>query len=819
MSQVPNQQEGQGGRLGCLFAFLAVGLMVAGAIYFAHIKNVDFPGSQMIRDLTETVTGTYRTGAGETTTESRPRTPQEEADRYLSYISVRNRQAAGSIRRMPFMKSIDSTDVLVLKGLYYQERQGLLGVILNHPTVADGITDDETTLVTAATTSRDVQQIKRLLTPGEATVETIRTASDRTPNLSISIVRAGKRSITETSLQLELAVNHVETVMDRPLPTDHVILLLDDTGVTRGFAGTNYGQAIAYLREGESGTEWDKTQFMSGMVHEVAHYFWNGSEDWVDEGIANSIENSYWRSVGTPSSMKTSPRGGCTLEILQDLSTAAPEHDNPQFMCNYHLGEKLFIDLQNIQGEKQFRNGLRRLYEMSLALDEDNEEAGITQIRTAFQGYEDIVERHWSGNVAEATRPTAVPSPTPGTLERRPSEVAIPTAQPTTAAPSILPQELVSHSNPERGFTIKLPDHWNVTLGTEKTQFRAADTETDMLVIEHKQMDRNDFLDRHEDDLLYPAGGWTSYSRKSEWGVNPNGADYWEIQFVREGPHIHCPQEGHTRVYESKNSAGGPVTTIIESALCVGSSLEQFQEMTEIIDSFTVIRPWTETAAILPATPVPAVTERATTPTPYPTPTSIPRPAPTLTPTPAPAPTPTPAPTSTPAPTAVPTPTPIPAPVLELFDNSAWKEYTVLFPSGWTVHPDLELTTFTSPDGRQVMEIGRHPVQHDAFVGGFADEYRQEILKQAPGWDHFTEKLVRGEFQPAGNVVITTFDRRKTPGSCTEDGITYLLRSRFFPKRSMGYSVTVTLCQEDLEKWEEIRERMMASFTEKLTEE
>ena len=117
------------------------------------------------------------------------------------------------------------------------------------------------------------------------------------------------------------------------------------------------------------------------------------------------------------------------------------------------------------------------------------------------------------------------------------------------------------------------------------------------------------------------------------------------------------------------------------------------------------------------------------------------------------------------------------------------------------------------------MEIGRHLVQHDGSLGGFADEYRQEFFKQAPGWDHFTEKSVRGEFLPAGNAVITTFDRRKTAADCTEDGITYLLRSRFFPKRNMGYSVTVTLCQEYLGRWEQIRDRMMESFTEKLTEE
>ena len=157
--------------------------------------------------------------------------------------------------------------------------------------------------------------------------------------------------------------------------------------------------------------------------------------------------------------------------------------------------------------------------------------------------------------------------------------------------------------------------------------------------------------------------------------------------------------------------------------------------------------------------------------------------------------------------------------MLETFDNSAWKEYTILFPTGWTVKPGLDLTTFTSPDGRQIMEIGRQLVQHDSSLGGFADAYRQEFFKQVPEWDHFTEKSARGDFIPAGNAVITTFDRRKTPESCTEDGITHLLRSKFFPKRSMGYSLTVTLCQEDLDRWQKTRALMMESFTEKFTEE
>ena len=661
-------------------------------------------------------------------------------------------------------------------------------------------------------------------------METIQTASSRTPNLSISIVRAGTRKVTDSSKTVEEAVKYVEEAMGLPLPTNHVIVLLDDTGVIADFAGVNYGQAIAYLRKGEDGTDWDRASFRKGMVHEVAHYFWRGNEDWLDEGMANTIEGNYGRDKGLPPQMMVTEQKGCTVTTLQALSSLTPEQQSSQFQCNYYLGERLFLELQNALGREEFSNRARQLYEITKPLHEENEKAGLVEIQQVFGDLAHVVEKHWTGKA-----PVAIPTtdPDPGAAERElqlAHQIAAERARMTFEPKDF---GLVTHDSPERGFTIKLPDHWNATLGRDKTQFRAPDTETDMLVIEHREMDRTDFLDRHEDDLLYPAGGWTSYSRKSEWGVNPNGTDYWEIQFVREGPHIHCPQEGRTRVYQSKNSAGGPVTTIIESALCVGSPLEQFQEMTEIIDSFTVIRPWTGTSAGIPLTPVPAVTAPVATSTPHPTPTSIPKPTPTRASTPRPvptrastprpvptrAPTPTPAPTSTPAPTAVPTPTPIPAPVLELFDNPAWKEYTVLFPTGWTVQPGLELTTFTSPDGRQAMQIGRHPVQHSGSISGFADEYRQELLKQAPRWDHFTEKSVRGEFIPAGNAVIATFDRRKTPESCMEDGITYLLRSKFFPKRSMGYSVTVTLCQEDLQKWEQIRSQMMESFTEKLAEE
>ena len=111
--------------------------------------------------------------------------------------------------------------------------------------------------------------------------------------------------------------------------TDHVILLLDDTGVTEGFVGTNYGQAIAYLKEGETGTNWERTAFKMGLVHEVAHYFWRGNEGWIDEGMAETIEQSWGIKNRLPGEMIRTETKGCTLSTLQKLSSLKPDEKSP----------------------------------------------------------------------------------------------------------------------------------------------------------------------------------------------------------------------------------------------------------------------------------------------------------------------------------------------------------------------------------------------------------------------------------------------------------------------------------------------------------
>ena len=353
---------------------------------------------------------------------------EAKATRNLMYLSYRDQSASRNLTEMPFLGSITESDALLISGLHGRAHRGTLAEFMSHPTIADGITDDETVLATAVTTIDDQAYMNSLLHPGNATVETIQTSSSRTPNLNISIVRAGTRRVTDSSVIVEEAVEYVEDFTGMALPTNHVIVLLDDSGVYKGFAGVNYGEAIAYLRSGEDGSDWDRAAFMLGMVHEVAHYFWRYGEDWINEGMANTIEHNFGRSIGLPRELTATQPKGCTLRTLEELSRANPGRESPQHQCYYYLGEKLFTDLYNELGPDIFRTKTQELLKLSQIIwEEGDREAGIEAVAQAF-GESPTITKHWTG-IAPTPRAMAAPTPT----------VMMPSATTPTAGTSSVP--------------------------------------------------------------------------------------------------------------------------------------------------------------------------------------------------------------------------------------------------------------------------------------------------------------------------------------------------------------------------------------------
>ena len=99
------------------------------------------------------------------------------------------------------------------------------------------------------------------------------------------IIRTGPGAARSMDL-LEHSVRGAEELMGVPLPPNYVGLLFENA-VSGSFAGTNFGTHIAILPKYDVDDGSHEAEFTDqSMAHEVAHYYWSGNADWIDEGAA-----------------------------------------------------------------------------------------------------------------------------------------------------------------------------------------------------------------------------------------------------------------------------------------------------------------------------------------------------------------------------------------------------------------------------------------------------------------------------------------------------------------------------------------------------
>ena len=204
------------------------------------------------------------------------------------------------------------------------------------------------------------------------------------------IIRTGPGAERSMDL-LEHAVRHSEEFMAVSFPTGYIGWLFGNT-VTPSFAGNNFGTHIATLSKYDT-DESESTG--SHIAHEVAHYYWRGNANWVDEGAADFLASvSENARTGGPIEITNDPCGYVrTIAELETLGVTSEAGEDSAFICNYALGERLFVDLYRNLGEDSFRRGLRDLYLLSQVADEaemqDDTEVGIDHVKTAFKSGED----------------------------------------------------------------------------------------------------------------------------------------------------------------------------------------------------------------------------------------------------------------------------------------------------------------------------------------------------------------------------------------------------------------------------------------------
>ena len=298
--------------------------------------------------------------------------------------------AALQIVGMPFIEIIEPPDISAMASLRQLAafKPETFVRVMSHEALRDGISDDLAPIVATLNGVADTNPIliDVLLDASKVLLERRTITLPLSGDVILFIIRTGPGAGRSMDL-LEHSVRSAEEYMGAPLPTNYVGLLYENA-VRESFAGTNFGTHIAILPKFDIDDGTAEAEFAgSNIAHEVAHYYWSGNADWVDEGaaefMASIIERDRTgRSIGATNSPCPHARNIAELERL-DIA-----EDGIEFGCNYSLGERLFLDLNRTLGDTQFRQGFRELYIASAARDDTDDDGsasiGIRHVMQAF---------------------------------------------------------------------------------------------------------------------------------------------------------------------------------------------------------------------------------------------------------------------------------------------------------------------------------------------------------------------------------------------------------------------------------------------------
>ena len=325
----------------------------------------------------------------------------------LYYIHDEDNALAKSIAAMPFLNSLEPTDAAALEALSWLAYTEIfaLGEVLTHPTLKDGITDEWAPVVALMDSVNQAAPafLRPLLDPEQATVERRSITLPHTGAADLAIIRTTP-GVPRSMALLEHSVTSVENFIGAALPTNYVGLLFG-TAVLGYSHGTNYGDYFVMLPEYDADNGSDAAEYAGRlMAHEVAHFYWRGNPNWLDEGLAEllaAISENERTGAAVTIDYAYCPAGD-NIALLERLDAAGVIYD---YRCNYALGGQLFLEIYNTLGDAAFREGLRNLYLASLVEDYadefDGSPVGIRQIHDAFHSHSDgvspIIDKWYHG--------------------------------------------------------------------------------------------------------------------------------------------------------------------------------------------------------------------------------------------------------------------------------------------------------------------------------------------------------------------------------------------------------------------------------------
>ena len=300
---------------------------------------------------------------------------------------------------------VDGSNYAALESLWVLElnKPERLAGIMSHPTISDGISDEEANIIAVITPGSPPDRVDKLLDPAQVTLEERTITLPLAGETDISIVRTGPG--TDHAIEsLVHAVRSIEEFMGLPFPRRQVLYIFT-VYENPPFGGKHYGNHVKIFLDDKSiGKE--STAFI--VAHEASHYYWKYGRDWMNEGAATFFESIANNTTSGPLSRDPCPLARSITE-LEDLERELSNPEEVRF-CHYRLGERLFRDLYRNMDETTFRLGFRRLFLHTLhpVSDECNDDR-LTDchVKEAFTAYapaekasiiEKVIDRWYDGS-------------------------------------------------------------------------------------------------------------------------------------------------------------------------------------------------------------------------------------------------------------------------------------------------------------------------------------------------------------------------------------------------------------------------------------
>ena len=231
----------------------------------------------------------------------------------LGIIAYRSETDFLAIIGMPFLETLEPADALAVSSLSrltwcddgksrfsmecsdngtgYQRVSKKFRQAMAYPTISDGISDEEATIVATLFSARlyNPDIFDPLLDPDTVTLEERTINLPHTGETQLTIIRI-RPGVERTMDLLERAVRAVEGFMAVPLPVRHIIFLPENT-VAGG--ASNAWSNLTGIHEWFDTDEHPEVGPLHVFAHETAHWYWSHSWNWhwVAEGAATFFQS------------------------------------------------------------------------------------------------------------------------------------------------------------------------------------------------------------------------------------------------------------------------------------------------------------------------------------------------------------------------------------------------------------------------------------------------------------------------------------------------------------------------------------------------